>query len=111
MQNEEPNFLKNLQDELSDGKAWLGRAIVMAYAAMAGLAVVIFTIMSEQAYEWFSHIYSAQPMAVLIWTPALTAGIVWLTRRYAPGAAGSGIPQVMATLDPALPASHRSHFV
>ena len=111
MQQEEPNFLKNLQDELSDGKAWLGRAIVMGYAAMAGLAVVIFTIMSEQAYHWFSQLYSAQPLAVLIWTPALTAAIVWLTRRYAPGAAGSGIPQVMATLDPALPASERSHFV
>ena len=111
MQQEEPNFLKNLQDELSDGKAWLGRAIVMGYAAMAGLAVVIFTIMSEQAYHWFSQLYSAQPLAVLIWTPTLTAAIVWLTRRYAPGAAGSGIPQVMATLDPALPASQRSHFV
>ncbi|MGA0939871.1 MAG: chloride channel protein, partial [Burkholderiaceae bacterium] len=111
MQQEEPNFLKNLHDELSDGKAWLGRAIVMGYAAMAGLAVVVFTIMSEQAYHWFSQLYSAQPLAVLIWTPALTAAIVWLTRRYAPGAAGSGIPQVMATLDPALPASERGHFV
>jgi len=111
MQQSEPNFLKNLHTELSDGKAWLGRGIVMAYAALAGLAVVIFTIMSETAFGWFQYIYTHSPWAILIWTPAVTAGIVWLTRRFAPGAAGSGIPQIMATLDPQLPAADRSHFV
>jgi H+/Cl- antiporter ClcA len=37
--------------------------------------------------------------------------IVWLTRRYAPGAAGSGIPQVMASLTPGVDLSRRSLFV
>ena len=37
--------------------------------------------------------------------------VVWLTRRFAPGAAGSGIPQVMATLDPAFPPASRSTLV
>lgn len=40
-----------------------------------------------------------------------TAAIVWFTRRYAPGAAGSGIPQVMAALEPSLQASYRDRFV
>src|SRR5258708_37986928 len=31
-------------------------------------------------------------------TPAIGAAGVWLTRRYFPGAEGSGIPQVIATL-------------
>ena len=111
MQNREPDFLQNLQHELSDGRAWLGRAIVMGYAALAGLAVVLFTIMSETAFEWFSHGYSNYPWVVLIWIPSLTAAIVWLTRRFAPSAAGSGIPQVMAALDPNLSDEHRSYFV
>ncbi len=49
--------------------------------------------------------------AVLVWTPACTAAIVWATRRFAPGAAGSGIPQVMAALDPAVDDTQRSRFV
>jgi len=61
MQQSEPNFLKNLHTELSDGKAWLGRGIVLAYAALAGLAVVIFTIMSETAFGWFQYIHP-QPL-------------------------------------------------
>ena len=111
MQQREPDFLQNLQHELSDGKAWLSRAIVMGYAAVAGLAVVAFTVMSETAFEWFSHGFARYPLLVLIWIPALTAAIVWATRKFAPSAAGSGIPQVMAALDPQLPAEHRTYFV
>lgn len=107
----EPDFLQNLQDELSDGRAWLDRSIVLAYAVAAGLCVVVFTIMTETAFEWFGHIHQASPWVVLIWTPLLTAGIVWCTRRFFPGAAGSGIPQVMTALDPKLPRDMRHRFV
>lgn len=107
----EPDFLQNLQDELSDGRGWLDRSIVLAYAVVAGLGVVIFTLMSETAFEWFRHLYALSPWSVLLWTPALTAFIVWATRRYAAGAAGSGIPQVMTALDPHLPRDMRHRFV
>lgn len=107
----EPDFFQNLQDELSDGRGWLDRSIVLAYAVAAGLCVVIFTLMSETAFEWFEHLYAQSPWVVLIWTPALTAFIVWATRRFAPGAAGSGIPQVMTALDPHLPRDMRHRFV
>ena len=109
--NREPDFLRNLQDEFSDGRAWLDRSIVLGYAVLAGLFVVVFTLMSETAYEWFKHLHEAAPWAVLIWTPTLTAGIVWCTRRYFPGASGSGIPQVMAALDPQVDSKARRHFV
>ena len=36
---------------------------------------------------------------------------MWLTRRFAPGAAGSGIPQVMAALTPEVSRADRSLFV
>lgn len=109
--NREPDFLQNLQDELSDGRAWLDRSIVLGYAVLAGLFVVGFTLLNEQAFAGFQHIRQAAPWAVLIWTPTLTAGIVWATRRYFPGASGSGIPQVMAAIDPRVDAVARRHFV
>lgn len=109
--NREPDFFQNLQDELSDGRAWLDRSIVLGYAVLAGLFVVAFTYMSEHAFEWFKHLHASSPWVVLIWTPALTAGIVWCTRRYFPGASGSGIPQVISALDPQVSSSARRHFV
>ena len=47
-------------------------------------------------------------MGDLLWTPLATAAIVWATRRWFPGAAGSGIPQVKAALHPALPPERRN---
>ena len=109
--NREPDFLQNLHHELSDGRAWLDRSIVVGYAVLAGLFVVGFTYLSETAFEWFRHLHKAYPWAVLIWTPSLTAAIVWATRRYVPGASGSGIPQVMAAIDPQVNSVARRHFV
>ena len=107
----EPHFLQNLRRELRDGRQWLDRAIVLAYAAAAGLAVVAFTLLADQAFSLFERINEFSRWTVLLWTPLCTAAIVWLTRRFAPGAAGSGIPQVIAALDPAMPPAGRSRFV
>lgn len=101
--NREPDFLENLRAELSSGRIWLDRAIVLAYAVAAGLFVVGFTLASDWAFARFLDLHKTHPWAVLLWTPAVTAVIVWATRRWFPGSAGSGIPQVKAALDPALP--------
>jgi H+/Cl- antiporter ClcA len=109
---QEPDFLHNLNQEFRDGRRWLDRTIVLAYAAAAGLCVVAFTLMADAGFEFFESIYHWKGgWAVLLWMPAVTAGAVWLTRRWAPGAAGSGIPQVIATLDPALDPAQRGRFV
>jgi H+/Cl- antiporter ClcA len=47
----------------------------------------------------------------LIWTPLLTAAVVWSIRRWAPGAGGSGVPQVLVALAPETPESARHRFV
>ncbi|MEW6694557.1 MAG: chloride channel protein [Pseudomonadota bacterium] len=107
----DPDVLANLQHELSDLRGWIDRAVVLAYAVLAGLAVVGFTLLSEWAFEHFQRGYAAAPWLVLVWTPALTAAIVWMTRRWVPGAAGSGIPQVMAALAPGLPPAARGRLV
>ena len=108
----EPDFLHNLRQELKDGRRWLDRSIVLAYAAAAGLCVVVFTLLADAAFDVFQRIYHWQGgWAVLLWTPAITAAAVWATRRWAPGAAGSGIPQVMAALEPSLDTPQRGRLV
>ncbi|HEY1396454.1 MAG TPA: chloride channel protein, partial [Roseateles sp.] len=90
----DPDFLSAVRDDLTDWRQWLARAVVLGFAVAAGLAVVAFTWVSEQAMAGFAALRAWSPWAPLVWTPLCTAGLVWLTRRFAPGAAGSGIPQV-----------------
>ncbi|MBX3607609.1 MAG: chloride channel protein [Piscinibacter sp.] len=100
-----------LRREFSDWRLWLARGIVIAVAALAGLTVVGFTWLTERALEHFFALRAAWWWAPLLWTPLCTGAIVWLTRRYAAGAAGSGIPQVMAALDSSVDSVHRGLFV
>ncbi len=96
---------------MADWRLWAGRGVVLGFAAIAGLTVVAFTWLTEQALSLFSQLDAHAWWAPLLWTPACTAAIVWVTRRYAPGAAGSGIPQVMAALSAEVPAAERRLFV
>jgi H+/Cl- antiporter ClcA len=82
-------------------RLWWSRSVVVAVAVLAGLTVVGFTWLCEQAASTFNWLAGRWWWAPLLWTPACAALVVALTRRYAAGAAGSGIPQVMAALDPA----------
>jgi len=106
----EPYFFQNLRAELSSFRLWIDRAIVLGYAVAAGLFVVGFTMASERAFSLFQALYGRHPWAVLLWTPVLTAAIVWTTRRWFPGASGSGIPQIKAALHPDLPPEQRGLF-
>ena len=107
----EPDFLQNLRDEMGDGRQWLDRGIVIAYAVLTGLAVVGFTLLADAAFGLYQSLRGAVWWAPLFWTPALTALVVWSIRRWAPGAAGSGVPQVLTALAPETPIASRSRFV
>ena len=106
-----PPFFSAIRQELYDWRLWTGRGIVLAFAAVAGLTVVAFTWMTDHAMAYFFTFEKNFWWGPLLWTPASTAAIVWLTRRYAPGAAGSGIPQVMAALTPEVSKTSRNLFV
>ena len=93
------DILAGLRGEMSDWRRWLTRALVMLYAAAAGLSIVGFTWLCDRAQAAFQALGALAWWAPLLWMPACTALIVWITRSFAPGAAGSGIPQVMAALD------------
>ncbi len=106
-----PEIIESIKAEFADWRLWADRFVVLLFAVLSGLTVVAFTWMSEHALDTF-FVYQRQyfwyPLLV---TPALTVGIVYLTRRYFIGAAGSGIPQVMAALSPQTPKEHRRLFV
>ncbi len=121
-----PDFWGNLKGEFKAGRHWIDRAIVLAYAIATGLTVVGFTLLAETAYEAFVHLRSLDPWdaanvpfgmplgvgLALFWTPLVTFALVWWCRRFAPFAAGSGIPQVMAALnDDDVTAEQRSRWV
>ena len=109
--SQEHHIQTAIKKELTDWRMWWARAVVIAMAGAAGLTVVAFTWISERALSLFLQLRTAQWWLPLIWTPLCAAAIVWVTRRYVPGAAGSGIPQVMASLDSTVDAKDRSRFV
>jgi len=95
----EHDAIHAMRREFSDWRPWLTRALVLTFAALAGLTIVGFTWLTDVAFRSFLRIAALAWWLPLLWVPAATAASVWVTRRYAAAAAGSGIPQVMATLD------------
>lgn len=106
-----PHVAHEFRKELYDWRLWTGRGVVLAFAALAGLTVVAFTWMTELAFGHFTSVRISYWWAPLLWVPASTAAIVWVTRRWIPGAAGSGIPQVMAALSPEVHPEQRGLYV
>jgi H+/Cl- antiporter ClcA len=109
-----PDLWRNLANEVLAGHQWVDRTVVLVYAAFTGLVVVAFTLLAEAALSGFNAITSVGEHGrylALLWTPALTVALVWLTQRFAPGAAGSGIPQVVRALDDGLPQHQRDWLV
>ncbi len=96
------DFWRNLRAEFSAGAPWRDRAVVLAFAVLTGLVVVGFTLLAEAASHGFELLRALGPLGPwlpLVWTPLLTAALLAWTRRFAPGAFGSGIPQVVRALE------------
>lgn len=106
-----PQFGTELRHAFTDPLVWRARLVFLGAAALAGWVVVAFTQLCEWALAQFFALAQAAPWAVLLWAPASAAAIVWTTRRWVAGAAGSGIPQVMAAQHEAMDAAARSWYV
>lgn len=74
------------------GVFWLG-------AIAVGLLAVFYARLIDWGYEAFHTMQHRHAWLPLVVTPAVGATSVWLTRRFFRGAEGSGIPQVIATLE------------
>ena len=79
---------------------WKRRLIFWSGAISVGLIAILFAVACERANTGFHQIVAISPYLPLIVIPAGFAAIVYITRRYFPGAQGSGIPQTIAALDP-----------
>jgi H+/Cl- antiporter ClcA len=75
---------------------WRVRAVLWAAAGCAGLATVGFAALAEQALGLFEHLLARWVWIPFLLTPAIGMLVVWVTKRFVPGSAGSGIPQVVA---------------
>jgi len=75
---------------------WRRRIAILGGAILTGLVALLFARLSDEASDLFLALTGRWPLAPLIVTPLGFAAIVWLTRKFAPAASGSGIPQVMA---------------
>lgn len=81
---------------------WRRRIAMGTGAVSIGLAALLFARLADTASNLFAGLARDHWWLPLILTPAGFVLIVWLTRRIAPEAAGSGIPQVIAAAqDPA----------
>jgi len=106
-----PHVYSAFRNEIYNWRLWTGRGVVLAFGAISGLTVVLFTWLTEHALSQFFTLQQMLWWSPLIWTPLATAAIVWMTRKFFPGAAGSGIPQVMAALTHEVPAHSRGLYV
>src|SRR5437899_5176405 len=107
----QPQVLAAIRRDLTNWRQWIATGVVMVYASLAGASIVAFTWLSERALAAFDALRSASPVLPFVWTPLMCAALVWVTRRFFPGASGSGIPQVMAALHPSVTPADRPFFV
>jgi len=80
-------------------KDWKANFVFMLGGAVVGLVAVFMALASEWANETFFHMVDKNTYLPFIVAPAGLVLVVFLTRKFFPGAEGSGIPQVVATLE------------
>ncbi len=72
---------------------------IVAVAILCGLAAALFARLCDAAMAVHAHLYAVLRWPVLFLLPAGFGIATWLTRKFAPEAAGSGIPQVIAAAE------------
>ena len=72
------------------------RVAIVAGAIAVGIVAVLFAEAADVTGALFDRYARTWRYLPLVTTPLGFAALVWLTRRYAPLARGSGIPQVIA---------------
>lgn len=79
-------------------RLWLNYGIFWLGAIAVGLIAVFYAKLIDYGYEQFRRMLEIALWLPLIVTPLGSALAIWLTQRYFRGSEGSGIPQVIGTL-------------
>jgi len=74
-------------------------AVIIAVAILCGVVAALFARLCDASMAAHAKLYTLARWPTLLLLPAGFAGITALTRRFAPEAAGSGIPQVIAAAE------------
>ena len=77
-------------------EVWQRRMVFLAGATAVGVTAVGFAKCADLAQEAYRFLLGAWPWLPLVMTPLGFAVLAYVTRRWVPAAAGSGIPQVIA---------------
>ncbi|MGD8999035.1 MAG: chloride channel protein [Granulosicoccaceae bacterium] len=93
-----PGKFHHARKRLTSRRAWKTRLVFWSGAVMVGLSAAIFAIASEHAQQWFRDMVAWSPYLPFVVSPLILVLVTWLTRRFVPGAQGSGIPQSIAAL-------------
>ncbi|MCP3734274.1 chloride channel protein [Sphingomonas sp. RP10(2022)] len=72
------------------------RMAIIVGAVLVGIVATLFAEAADLASATFGRFARNGHWLPLVTTPLTFMGLVWMTRRYAPLARGSGIPQVIA---------------
>ncbi len=80
-------------------RQWRTRAVFWCGAIAVGLVAVAFAEGCDWAIHAHARFIARWPLAAPVITPLSFMLVIWTTRRFAPGARGSGIPQAIAALD------------
>ncbi len=93
-----PDFRTRIQTRwrVRLGPLWKSRLAAAAGALALGLVALAFAWVADQAMKDFHLVVGRWPYAPLVITPVAFGLLAWTTRRFAPAARGSGIPQVLA---------------
>jgi chloride channel protein, CIC family len=84
---------------LTSRNAWQIRFALWGGALAVGLAASLFAIAADHANGLFTFGIGFSPWLAFILCPGGLMLVSWLTRHYFPGTQGSGIPQVLASLE------------
>ena len=92
------NELRHTRQQWFSFTPWKNRLLFWSGAIAVGAAATAFAVGSERAITWFYRLISLSPWLAFVVAPAGLALTAYLTRRFFPGAQGSGIPQTIAAI-------------
>jgi len=92
--------VKSASHTLLSFQHWKARVVLWGAGAAVGAAAVAFAWLADAAQAAFRRMHGVHPLWPWLVAPLGFAAISWLTRRFFPGAEGSGIPQTIHALRP-----------